>query len=371
MRDPRATALAKAIVEYSCEVGEGDRILIELFGNTMDLGRELIAAAYAAGGVPFYHLRDQTLQRAWLSGATKEQVQVVADLDRALMEQVQCYVAVRGTDNVSELADVPTDKMALYDSLYGTPVHLQARVKGTRWCVLRYPNASMAQLAGMSTEAFEDFYYAVCTVDYARMAEAMEPLKALMEATDRVRIVGPNTDLRFSIKGISAVPCAGKANIPDGEVYTAPVRESVEGVVSFNAPSPYRGFVFTGVQLQFEGGRIVRAMANDNERITRIFDTDEGARYVGEFSLGVNPFVKHPMGDILFDEKIDGSFHFTPGNCYDEAYNGNHSAIHWDLVCIQRPEYGGGEIWFDDRLIRKDGRFVVPELECLNPERLA
>ena len=117
-------------------------------------------------------------------------------------------------------------------------------------------------------------------------------------------------------------------------------------------------------------GKIVKATANDTERINKVFDTDEGARYVGEFAIGINPYILKPMNDILFDEKIMGSIHFTPGNCYDNAYNGNHSAIHWDLVMIQTPEYGGGEIWFDDVLIRKDGRFVIPELQGLNPENL-
>jgi aminopeptidase len=260
--------------------------------------------------------------------------------------------------------------MQWYQSLYNHPVHSSTRVKKTKWVVLRYPNPSMAQLANMSTEGFENFYFDVCTLDYEKMSKAMDPLKKLMEKTDRVKIVGPGTELSFSIKNIGAVKCDGKLNIPDGEVYTAPVRDSVNGVIRFNTPSSYLGFTYENVTLEFKDGKIVKATANDTERINKIFDTDEGARYVGEFSLGFNPYIREPMKDTLFDEKIDGSFHFTPGQCYDDAYNGNHSAIHWDMVCIQRPEYGGGEIWFDDRLIRKDGRFVVPELELLNPENL-
>src|SRR5690606_32848804 len=239
-----------------------------------------------------------------------------------------------------------------------------------KWVVLRYPNPSMAQLAGMSTEAFEDFYFRVCNLDYAKMDRAMDPLKELMDRTDRVRIVGPGTDLSFSIKGIGAVKCSGRRNIPDGEVYTAPVRDSVNGTISFNVPSVYNGFKYENVRLTFRDGRIVEASANDTARINALLDTDEGARFVGEFSLGFNPHILHPMNDILFDEKIAGSLHFTPGQAYEEADNGNRSAIHWDLVLIQRPEYGGGEVWFDDVLIRKDGRFVHPALEGLNPERL-
>ena len=240
----------------------------------------------------------------------------------------------------------------------------------TRWVVLRYPNAAMAQLSGTSVEAFEDFYFQVCNLDYSKMAKAMESLVAYMNRTDKVRLVGPGTDLTFSIKDIPAIPCAGNMNIPDGEVYTAPVRDSVNGTLTYNTPSLYQGFTYENISLEFKDGKIVKATANDTERINQVFDMDEGARYIGEFAIGVNPYVLHPMKDILFDEKICGSIHFTPGNCYDDAYNGNKSAIHWDLVLIQRPEYGGGEIYFDDVLIRKDGRFVVPELECLNPENL-
>ncbi len=370
MRDERAKKLANLIVNYSVKAKNGDKILIEMFGPSTDLGKEIVEAAYEAGAVPFVQVRDQNVWRSWLKGGNAEQFSLAAKFDRGLMDEMDCYVGLRGNDNISEYADVPGDRMALFDSHYGTPVHSEARVKGTRWVVLRYPNASMAQLANMSTESFEDFYYQVCTLDYRKMRNSMEILKNLMQKTDKVHIKGPGTDLSFSIKGIPAIPCAGELNIPDGEVYTAPVRDSVNGVIRFNTPSPYRGYVFENIELHFENGKIVKSTANDSERITEIFNTDEGARYVGEFSFGLNPYIKEPMKDILFDEKIDGSFHFTPGNCYDDAYNGNHSAIHWDLVAIQRPEYGGGEIWLDGILVRKDGRFVLPELAPLNPENL-
>jgi aminopeptidase len=228
----------------------------------------------------------------------------------------------------------------------------------------------MAQLAAMSTEAFEDFYFRVCTLDYAKMAAAMDPLIALLERTDRVKITGPGTDLAFSIRGIPAVKCSGLRNIPDGEVYTAPVKDSVNGVISYNAPAVYQGFTYENIRLEFKDGRIIGATANECEKINKVFDTDAGARYIGEFALGVNPFIERPMKDTLFDEKISGSFHFTPGNAYEKAFNGNKSAIHWDLVCIQTPAYGGGEIFFDDILIRQDGRFVLEELQGLNPENL-
>ena len=191
-----------------------------------------------------------------------------------------------------------------------------------------------------------------------------------MEKTDKVRLVAKGTDLTFSIKGIPAVKCAGHMNIPDGEVYTAPVKDSVNGVITFNAPTLENGIKHENVRLVFKNGRIVEATSSDTKALNDVLDTDEGARYVGEFAIGVNPYVTSPMLDILFDEKISGSIHFTPGCCYDDAYNGNKSSVHWDMVLIQTPEWGGGEIYFDDMLIRKDGLFVTESLRCLNPENL-
>jgi aminopeptidase len=248
---------------------------------------------------------------------------------------------------------------------------MKIRLPKTRWVVLRYPTDAFAQSAGMSGEAFEDWFYKVCTVDYSRMGRAMEPLKALMERTDRVRILGPGeTDLSFSIRGIPVVPCSGAMNLPDGEIYTAPVKDSVNGVIAYNTPSIHDGFEYTGIQFVFENGRIVEAAANDSKRINTVLDTDPGARFIGEFAIGLNPYIDRPVNNTLFDEKIRGSIHFTPGNSYDDAYNGNQSSVHWDIVLLQEPGHGGGEIWFDDVLVRKDGRFIPGELQGLNPENL-
>ncbi|QBE94582.1 Aminopeptidase PepS [Blautia producta] len=369
--DERIKKLAYGLVNDSCGVQAGEKVYIHYTGyTTTELAKQIIREVYRAGGTPFPHFTDPKVQREMLLHCTKEQIELMAKVDREEMEAMDCYIGVRGADNITELSDVPAENMTVYDKYYNTPVHHEVRVAKTRWVVLRYPNDAMAQLSGTSTEAFEDFYFDVCTLDYRKMGKAMEGLVEYMQRTDRVRITAPGTDLTFSIKDIPVIPCSGQSNIPDGEVFTAPVRDSVNGTIRYNAASSYQGFVFENVTLTFENGKIIKAEANDTERINGIFDMDEGARYVGEFAIGVNPFILHPMKDILFDEKIQGSIHFTPGSCYDDAWNGNVSAIHWDLVLIQRPEYGGGEIYFDDVLIRKDGRFVVPELEALNPENL-
>ena len=370
MRDPRNARLARVIVHHSTRLEPGEAILIESFDLASGLVLDLVDAAFDAQAIPIVYLRSNAANRNLMRRGTEKLFKIQSDIEMFQMKQVQAYVGLRAGENGSELSDVPGDRMALHARLVVHPVHLEYRVNHTKWLVLRYPTPSMAQLASMSTEAFEDFYYRVCTLDYARMAEAMVPLVERMQRTDRVRLKGPGTDLQFSIKGIGVVPCEGRHNLPDGECFTAPVRDSVQGTITYNTPSLHLGVTYDQLSFTFEGGRIVRARGTPQAKLDELLDTDEGARRIGEFSLGFNPYVLTPMKDTLFDEKIAGSLHFTPGQAYGIADNGNRSQIHWDLVLIQRPEYGGGEVWFDGELVRKDGRFVVPDLEGLNPERL-
>ncbi len=367
--NPRDKKLAKLLVNYSCDIRKGEKILIDYEGaECKPLIKQIIRDVYEAGGKPFVNIRDSEVNREVLLHCEEEQVKFMNEYQLAQMKGMDAYIAVRAGDNASELADVPSEKLNLYNKLL-RPV-LDYRVNDTKWCILRYPNPSMAQLAGTSQEAFADFFYDVCTLDYEKMSKAMDPLKELLDKTDKVNIKGPGTDLEFSIKGIGAVKCDGKMNIPDGEVYTAPVKNSMNGYITYNTVSQEQGFTYENIRFEIKNGKIEKATANDTKRINELLDTDEGARYFGEFAFGVNPYVLHPMKDTLFDEKIAGSFHLTPGMCYEDAPNGNQSAVHWDLVMIQRPEYGGGEIWLDDKLIRKDGIFTIPELEGLNPENL-
>jgi len=370
MRDPRNARLADVIVRHSTQLQPGERVLVEAFDVADGLVLDLVDAVHRARAIPFVALRSNAVNRALIRGGGDAQFQLQAEVELFQMQKVEAYVGLRGTLNSSELSDVPSERMADYTRLVMRPVHTGYRVEHTRWVVLRYPTPSMAQMANMSTDQFEDLFYKVCTLDYARMSDAMQPLAARMARTDRVRLKGPGTDLTFSIKGIGVVPCEGRRNLPDGECFTAPVRDSVHGTIAYNTPSLYQGTTFDSLRFTFEGGRIVKAEGEPADRLAAVLDSDEGARYVGEFSLGFNPLITTPMKDTLFDEKIAGSLHFTPGQAYSTADNGNRSQVHWDLVLIQRPEYGGGEVWFDDELVRKDGRFVVPELEGLNPERL-
>ena len=364
MHDARFDKLAKLLVEYSIRLKRKETVLIETFDIPDEMTVALVRAVRKAGGVPFAQTYHARVNRALALEASDRQLNLMASNELTRMKKMNAYIAVRGSNNITEMSDVPPEKMKLIGRKM-RPVQDQ-RVKKTKWVVLRWPTSSMAQLAGMSTEAFEDFYFDVCTLDYRKLQPGMKALQRLMQKTDRVEIKGPGTDLHFSIKGIPAVICGGDRNIPDGEVFSCPVKDSVEGHVTFNTPSIYQGIAFDGIRLDFKDGKIVDATSNETQKLNKILDSDPGARYVGEFSLGFNPRVFQPMRDILFDEKIAGSFHLTPGQAYEEADNGNRSQVHWDMVSIQRPDYGGGEIYFDGKPVRKDGRFLLNQLRSLN-----
>jgi aminopeptidase len=371
MPDPRWDALAEILIHHSTRLAAGELMLVECFDlDDTTLPRLLVRKAAQRGAAALVDIKDSRITRDLIRSGNDDQLKAIGSFELDRMKMVKAYIGLRGARNINEMSDVPGERMNAYNAHILKPVHFDCRIRTTKWCVLRMPNPSMAQQAGMSTEAFEDFYFDVCNLDYPRLAKALIPLKELMERAKEVHIEGPETDLTFSIEGIPVIPCAGEMNIPDGEVFTAPVKNSVNGTVRFNTPTVYQGTSFDGVKLTFQAGKIVEAnCANgDVAKLRRILETDEGASYIGEWSIGCNPRVLHPMRDILFDEKIAGSFHLTPGNAYDEADNGNRSKVHWDLVQIQRPEYGGGTISFDGVPIRVDGKFLDPALQALDPE---
>ncbi|MCX6894332.1 MAG: aminopeptidase [Verrucomicrobia bacterium] len=368
MTDPRYSKLAKLLAEYSCELKKGENVLVDVTDIPDEFTVELIRAVRATGATPLVETRHSRVGRELLRGTDQKRAKLMRAVEMFRMKKVQAFIALRGSHNASESSDVPGKVMQMYSKTL-RPVQ-DYRVNKTKWVVLRWPTPSMAQAANMSTEAFEDFYFNVCTLDYAKMAKVSQPLKKRMQKADKVRLVAPGTELDFSIKGIGAVECVGSRNIPDGEVFSCPVKPSVNGVIQFNTPTIYSGTKFENVRLEFKDGKVVKATGSNTKKLNEILDTDAGARYVGEFALGFNPYILNPMCDILFDEKIAGSLHFTPGQAYEDCDNGNRSAMHWDMVLIQRPEWGGGEIWFDNELIRKDGLFVPKDLKPLNPANL-
>lgn len=368
MRDPRLKKLANLLLNHSLNLSEGKKVLITGSNQSKPLMKELIKKAYEIGVTPYIELMDDELFALQIASAKEEQLKLQNKWNMERYQDLDAFIQIRTEENDAEWSHIATEKWMMAGKAL-KPAN-DFLVSNRKWVLLNYPTMGYAQKAKMSYDAFYDFLIDVCTVDYNKMEEAQKPLKALMEQTDKVRVTGKGTDISFSIKGIPAKMCFGERNIPDGEVYTAPVKNSVNGTITFNTPCPYQGTTFHDVSLTFENGKIVKAEADKEVKLNEILDTDKGARYVGEFAIGLNPKITEPMGDILFDEKIGGSIHFTPGQAYENADNGNRSSIHWDMVLIQTPEYGGGNIYFDDQLIRKDGLFVIEDLKGLNPSQL-
>ena len=372
MVDPRITKLAEVFARHSTQLTADDCVLIHAFDIPDEAVAEFVRVFQATGAKVAVRLESNLVRRQLMLGMSETNAAIHADIEKHEMERMTAYIALRGTENYAESGDIPGATTAMWQRVYATPVVFQTRIPKTKWAVTRWPTPGMAQQAGMSTPAFEKFFFEVCTVDYTKMDRAAQPLKELMDKTDQVKITGPGTDLSFSIKGSGSVPCSGGCNIPDGECFSCHVPGSMNGTVQYNTVSLFQGTEFKDIRFVVKNGVIVTAEAGANtQKLNDILDTDEGGRRFGEWSLGYNPYVLHPMKDTLFDEKIAGSFHLTPGNAYEgPGGNGNKSAIHWDIVCIQRSEYGGGEIHFDGKLIRKDGLFVLPELDGLNPDKL-
>jgi len=367
--DKRIIKFAKQLVNYSCEVKKDENVLISTTGSSpIPLVKEIIKEVYKVGGNPHVDMQEPSIIRELQLNCNDKQLELMCDYELYKMKGMDAYIGIRAYDNFSELSDVPIDKKIKYES--GIRKVLEERMANSKWVGIRYPNNSMAQLASMSLEEFENFYFNVCNFDYTKMSKAMDNIVELMNKTDKVKIIGDNTSLEFSIKNIPVVKGDGKQNIPDGEITTAPVVDSVNGHIQYNVPSNYQGYTYEKVYFEFKDGKIIKAESNNTENLNKILDTDDGSRFIGEFAIGVNPYITRPTSDILFDEKITGSFHFTPGMHCPDTPNGNNSKTHWDLVCVQTEKYGGGEIYFDDVIIRKNGLFVFDELKCLNPENL-
>jgi aminopeptidase len=367
MNDPRWRELAVLFCKAT-KLKKGDNVFL----HAIDLeGLPLLIAFYKeavlreAGSI-VYSVTIPELEHFFLKNAQAEQLQFFPEWDLERMKKMDVFMAARARTNGLELSDISPERVAQRNKVID-PIS-EYRVKHSRWCLTYVPTDHDAMLAGMSTPAYFDYYFQATLQDYAALKMKNQALRDLMARTDRVTIKSPDTDLQFSIKGIPVKSCHGEYNIPDGEVYTAPIKESVEGWVKYNVPSLYQGREWSNVRLEFRDGKIVDAQCDQGQAaVNGMLDIDEGARYVGEFAIGTNTGIRRAAKNTLFDEKIFGSFHLTPGRAYDEADNGNRSTVHWDLVKILTPQYGGGRIEFDGVAVMEDGLFVHPELLCLNP----
>lgn len=365
MNTKKLNDLAKTIVNYSLHLKENSKVNVKFTKEAEPLVEEIIKEAQKVGALLLLDMYNPKLEGLLDQKNNDQRIELLKNKKEFDVNNYDAFISIRYTYNDYETKNTPKEMIKRLGAK--TKKLDEIRVNERDWVLLNYPSPVDAYKAKMTTTDYNEFALDVMTVDYKQMAKDIEPLKELMERTDKVRIVSPNTDITFSIKGMPAIPCTGERNIPDGELYSAPIKDSVNGTITYNTPSPYQGEIYNHVSLTFENGKIIKATCDENDdKLNEIFNTDEGARYVGEFSLGFNPKILYPMGDILYDEKILGSLHFTPGTCYADCNNGNSSSIHWDMVLIQREEFGGGEIYFDDVLIRKDGKFVLDELKQLN-----
>ena len=367
MKDPRNAKLANVLLNHSIKVKPGENVLISAHTLAKPLVLELIKKVHTMGAFPITRLRDPEVTRLTQRAMTEEMAKRMYEGDIEMYKRVDKFLSIYSDENVFETSDVPAKGLELWAGKYWEPMRDQMpAIKNNGWVVLNYPNSAMAQMAKMSTEAFEKYYFKVCTMDYAKMGKAMEPLKEMMDKAERVKILGADTDLTFSIKGNIAEQCDGSCNIPDGEVFSAPVPESVNGKIVFDIPTEYRGVMHKDIALTFKGGKAIKATSNDTKALNKVLDSDTGARYTGEFAFGLHPLITKPMGDILFDEKIGGSMHMAMGDAYPETVGAgntlNKSQVHWDMIRSGKDT----EIYLDDTLVRKNGKFTLPNLEPLD-----
>lgn len=373
MRDERLYSLARLLLTHSIQIQPGELFEINAGTAAKPLVKAIMQEAQKLHAVPLYKLEDDELERlfyGFVDPSKPEQNEAafskILSYRKAYWDVVSAHVDIGVDENDAELSAVNPAAARAYRG-YMRPVR-DTMIDERRWVYLHWPTMADAQKAEQCYDDFFEFFINAALVDYEAMGKNMEPLVELMEQTDRVDIVGPGTDLHFSIKGIPVVPCFGQKNIPDGEVFTAPVKDSINGVIQYNTVATRFGKKFPNPRFVFKNGHIDEATCQgDTAGLNEMLDVDEGARYVGEFAIGVNNAVTKAIGNTLYDEKIGGSFHLTPGNAYDEAPNGNHSQLHFDIVCIQTAAMGGGEIYFDGKLIRKDGIFLPERLRALNP----
>jgi aminopeptidase len=360
------TATARVIVHHALKVKPGAKVMIDSLDECEELIIAVMEELSGVGALP-YRIHESIRVRAnWLKRATKEEMDLWFDHKAAARREMDHVLQIRGQDNWYELAEVPPETLRYFGHLH-IRMGREGRKEGANTTIIRYPSKSLAQQGRMSTDAFTDLFFRLSTMNFRVLHREMEPLKAAIDNANDVRIVAPGTDLTFSIAGLTTNISAGTWNIPDGETAMGIVRESANGRIAYNVPSSHQGLVFHNIALTFRDGKVIEVEADEKDKVEAILDTDEGARYIGEFAIGVNPYLRSHMIDTLYDEKMAGSLHFTPGGTDS---NGTLSTVHWDIVQSHLPPYAGGEIYLDGKLWRKDGLFVDDALARLNPDTL-
>jgi len=367
MSDPRAEKLAQVLVNYSIGVKPGDRVLVQGGTVAAPLLKAVVKEILLAGGFPLTIAQVPDISRLAYEYGSDEQLQHIPEPMKVVFETYDSVISLMSAENTKAMSGIPPEKMALVSqaqsSLFGTMMKRTAE-GSFRWVGTLYPTNAYAQDAEMSLDEYADFVYGACLPDmddpvgYWRGVEAkQQKIVDWLNPKNTIRVEAPGVDLRMSIEGRTFVNCCGERNMPDGEVFTGPVEDSVEGHVRFSYPTTYQGRKLEGVELRFEKGKVVEASAEKGEDfLLKTIDTDKGSRYVGEFAIGTNKGITRATGNTLFDEKINGSFHMALGRGMPETGSKNESGIHWDMVCSL---VDGGKIWADDELFYENGKFKI------------
>lgn len=354
-RDPRIEKLADILVNYSTRVQKGDHVLIRSAPLARPLVEEVYRLAVRNGAFPLVRLSFDSLAEIYYQEASDQQLDYLNPISKFEVENAQVIISIHAPENSRTLTASDPAKLRRA-SITNRPVQEHIMKGGVRWVLCNYPTPSLAQDADMSLGAYADFLFAATNIDWRAASDMMHRIKERFDRAEEVRIVGPQTDLRFSIAGRPGIVCDGRYNMPDGEVFYAPVEDSVEGTIYYELPAIYAGREVNGIRLTFKDGRVVDASATHGEELLQqLLNADEGARRLGEFGIGCNYGIKRHTKDILFDEKIGGTVHLALGAAYPESGGTNHSAIHWDMVKDLRH---GGELYLDGELVQKDGRFL-------------
>ncbi len=367
MHDPRIEKLADVLVNYSVAVRPGDKVLIRGEIAAEPLLKAVYAKVLQAGGHPMVVAALPGMDELFFEYAKEDQLTHVPTPIKLIMETYDVSIGIRAETNTKALSQVDPAKIVMQRQaqrdLFMTYMRRSA-AKELRWVGTLFPTHAYAQDAEMGLKDYADFVFGACLPDlddpvgyWKRFSAWQQQIVDWLKGKEQVHLIGPGTELRLSIAGRSFINCDGGNNMPDGEVFTGPVEDSVEGHVTFSYPAIHQGREVSGIQLWFEKGKVVAAKANKNEEfLLKTLDTDEGARFVGEFAIGTNKGIDRFTGQILFDEKINGSFHMALGAGYPESGSKNVSAIHWDMICDLRD---GGEIWVDGELLYRNGEFAI------------
>lgn len=372
MMDQRLKQMAKTVINYSLNIQPGEKVLIDSTKNCSEMIKYMIKLIADRGAIPLVMLKETDIKRSLIINGCKEQFELMKTQEETILNKVDVYINMIDSDNCFDMSDIPSEKRALYQKYYFQPINFEIIVPKLRWITVDYPSISSAQQFGMSTDEYENYFFDAVNVDYEELGKKMQKLKELLDKGKHIQIESPNVNLSFNIDNLCSEVCSGKINLPDGEVFIAPTINSANGEIEFNVPSRYQGSSFEKIKLFFQDGRVVNYSSQTNyEKLAEILESDEGNKYIGEFAIGTNPNINRPRSNILFDEKMLGSFHIALGNSHSLSDNGNKASIHWDMVNVLTENYGGGRIILDDEVIQENGIFVHHDLKELNSKVLS